>query len=1332
MHYEDKTFKTGSLLFENDSKFYNQFPTIYHLRKHLLESNSKEDIRLIYLALAHMIKYRGNFLYDGLTFNIKDDSKAIEYLNSSIESLNLITGEKIDFGNCKETLDKIILIFKNDFTISQKKDDLAELLNKNKNATIKNYIQLLAGGTIAVEKIISDDSIEFEEVKNIYFDDENFAQNIQTISDVYGDLSEKNKAIISALICLKDLYDFLLLKKLLNDSMYISDAMVKEYDNHQKQLKELKDYIKKNLRDKYNEVFRIYNPKIANYTSYVGSTIANKKLRVKHCDRDEFYKYIKGILGINKVINPDTITDPYLKKVYLSISDGSYLSRQNSSSSRLYPFQLNLDEMKIILKKQAEFYPSLKEEDNRYKIENNISLFDAINFTNSDKIISLLTFKIPYFVGPLNQNPNSKNTWVIFKGEKKEKIYPWNFDTMIDKDKCGEQFIQRMLNKCTYLHDQYCLPKNSILFSTYVVLNEINKLNINGKPISYDDKMGLINEVYHRFNKPSIKQIKDYLISRHNGEGEIIITTANDKELDNLTGNIKSYIDFKNIFKDKFSESNLDMYEDIIQDITIFEDKSMLEHVLTKKYKLTKEGVNKIKGLSYSGFSRLSKKLLSGFTVDAFDDNGEMIPTDSIINILRNTNLNLMEILNKDEYGFSIAIQIYNQNELDEYKGTSGIMNYIDDLYVSSAIKRTLIQSYKIIEEVERIIKAPLDEYYIECNRTNMAKKGKNNSRKYKILSMYKEAEEVAKNLGVKERLDAFTTKAKLLEEDKFKSDAIYLYFTQLGRDIYTGKDIELESLNDYDIDHIFPQSLVKDDSLNNRVLTLGKINSEKQDIYPIPYSKIAGNFDHVSFHKLLNKLGLISDVKFDRLTRSYELTDDEIYNFVSRQLIYTSQTEKALKDLILAFKKDRNNKTPLVVMSKAENVHDFREEFDIIKCREANDFHHAHDAYLNIMVGRTLNTYFGTKIEKIKYMHENGFTTNPLRVFMNNKEKTKKNILDKDGNLVWDYNNSIGIIKKNIFENHNIYVTTRTYIGNTLFAKITIKPHGEINDFAWPIKTNGNKAFLNTKVYGGYTDLSFGYYSLFESLDKNKEKIYTLCAIPTIIKDEKNIINYVSTRYKLNNPVKVLDKLKINTVLKCGGSKFCITGKTNMQYLVKNLTQSFFTYDDQAIIKKVVKLNKFVIGNNGLDTKTGLLKDEFVVKYNIDKNANEFVISKSKAGDGIRLMQNELDTLYSKILSHFNNNIFSFYSCYSMLNLFLNNDDEINKIHNLNMFSFSYLIGQLINLLECRRLTGDFEMIGGSPSTGTLLCPAKLPKGIKIVYESITGFYSKIVWENK
>lgn len=42
-----------------------QYPTIFHLRKDLAESSEKKDFRLIYLAMHHIIKYRGNFLYDG-------------------------------------------------------------------------------------------------------------------------------------------------------------------------------------------------------------------------------------------------------------------------------------------------------------------------------------------------------------------------------------------------------------------------------------------------------------------------------------------------------------------------------------------------------------------------------------------------------------------------------------------------------------------------------------------------------------------------------------------------------------------------------------------------------------------------------------------------------------------------------------------------------------------------------------------------------------------------------------------------------------------------------------------------------------------------------------------------------------------------------------------------------------------------------------------------------------------------------------------------------------------------------------------------------------------
>ena len=54
------------------------------------------------------------------------------------------------------------------------------------------------------------------------------------------------------------------------------------------------------------------------------------------------------------------------------------------------------------------------------------------------------------------------------------------------------------------------------------------------------------------------------------------------------------------------------------------------------------------------------------------------------------------------------------------------------------------------------------------------------------------------------------------------KSDKLYLYFTQFGKCMYTGENIDLGDLfnkNLYDIDHIYPQSKIKDDSLDNRVL---------------------------------------------------------------------------------------------------------------------------------------------------------------------------------------------------------------------------------------------------------------------------------------------------------------------------------------------------------------------------------------------------------------------------------------------------------------------------------------------------------------------------------
>lgn len=75
------------------------------------------------------------------------------------------------------------------------------------------------------------------------------------------------------------------------------------------------------------------------------------------------------------------------------------------------------------------------------------------------------------------------------------------------------------------------------------------------------------------------------------------------------------------------------------------------------------------------------------------------------------------------------------------------------------------------------------------------------------------------------------------LSDGQLRSDKLYLYYTQMGRSMYTGKPICLGSLMagaDYDIDHIYPRSATGDDSLDNRVLVERTENAKKGDHYPL------------------------------------------------------------------------------------------------------------------------------------------------------------------------------------------------------------------------------------------------------------------------------------------------------------------------------------------------------------------------------------------------------------------------------------------------------------------------------------------------------------------
>lgn len=1266
---EDKQLKNHYTFFNDsytDKEFFEKYETIYHLRKDLLDKDEKFDIRMLYLAIHHMIKYRGHFLYEG-KFNTKDTSKIKDNLIMINNMLNEIIVrfpdneeffQEIDYSIDKEKFfNRLEEILVNTKTKKDKKNELKELFNVEKNTFVNEVIiPLLTGSKVNLSNISLIKDEKHEKIE-LTLDEENLDEKIENAKKEINELS----SLFDSLYIVKEISDYYYLIKILGKNSYISEAMVNVYEKHNLDLKKLKKIIKEYASDKYYECFKKCDDKLNNYSKYVGYNNTNKNpKRFSHCSKEDFYKYIKGIL---KDINCEEA-----RNIENEIDNDNFLPRQNSSHNSSIPMQLNLMELEEILSKQSKYYSFLNESDGKY--------------TRIERIISIFKYHLPYYVGPLNTK--SERSWVI---RTNEKIYPWNYKEVIDFDETAKKFIERMQNKCTYLHgdNDYCLPKKSLLFSEYNCLQYLNNIKINGNNLDYQLKESLFNEVFLKNKKPTKRTIIDYIVSNYNCSKDELSSS-----LEEVPCDMSSYIKFKEIFKDDF-EKNKNMIEEIIKDITIFEDKELLAKRLHNEYNLDSEKVKEIKGLNYKGYSSLSRNLLEGLC-SVNKETGEVYGT--IIEIMRKTSLNLQQILYHPDYKFNELINDYNKENLKEETYT--VSEYIEEnLYVSPIMKRPLLQSCKIIEELQNIFPNDrIEKFYVECTRTNRAEKKRTNSRYNSIKELLKSCENDV-DLLRKFNIDINKLNEKLeSKKDDLRSDKLYFYFTQLGKSMYSLKDIDLNGLinGEFDIDHIYPQSLIKDDSLSNRVLVEKSYNQGvKKDKFLFETEGIITS-DTISFWNMLLRKKLITKEKYNRLTEK-EISEEKLNNFINRQLVATNQAVKGLIDVLKQYYNiDEKN----IIYSKSENVSEFRKKYDILKSRLANNYHHAHDAYLNVVVGGVIDKYY-RYYGVIKYndylrMQNNNITINPMKIF------EKDRIYGKS--IIWKKDEMLNIINKNVKKRFDISETTRTYISNEMFSKVTILParNGKV-----PVKNNS--LLENVEKYGGITSNKYSKYCLVETIDK-KGRNYILEAIPKI--NENNIEKYLKNNYKQKySSFKIINEnIKINTVILDKKRKYCITGNTGNNIYIRNSFDKNFSYNAIYIIHNIEKYNELV--NNG---------------YKCCDDSNIIITVNSKGMK--RVITNEdCNLVITEIMKNFEKNIFNYSVIEKVPKL-------LNKAISLDLETKAKLIIELLKLLRTNgKSCGNLESIGLAKSSGITSISNKLNGGVKIVEESVTGYYKKIIFE--
>lgn len=1273
LYYEDKSIDSKGSLFNDkewtDKKYHKTYPTIFHLIMDLINNDEKKDIRLVFLACNWLIKNRGHFIFEGQDLDVNE---SFEHLFVSLK--NILSEENYEIELNFDFNEAVSILSNSNFGISKKKENLKPLFGKSKFES--GIITLISGGKQDLSAMFENEEYKESDYNSLSFSESKFDDS----KDEYLDLLGDNFDLINKL---KEIYDASILEKMMSLSTlspdgkkYISSSKIASYEKHAQDLKLLKSFIKKYIPSKYSEVFRNKTIK-NNYVSYVKSSISSSE-RVKadkFTNKDDLYKYLKGIVSLAEDVNKDNDADFKDKAEFIKseMDKGNFLPKQRTGDNSVIPYQLKEIELKKILDNQSKYYDFLNKEED--------------GLTVKDKIISLLTFRIPYYVGPLNPSHNSskENSWVVRK--ESGKVTPWNFEDKIDIEKSRELFIDTKLNTCSYIKDEIVLPKNSLLYREYMVLNELNNLKINGELVDDDLKKKIYEELFKNYKKVTQKRTIEFIKKVKNTTEDIVLTGIDG----DFKQNLASYIDIKKIIGDKIEEDKYKIAsENIIKDISLYgDDKKYLGRKIRRDYKdiFTDEEIKKLKNLRYSDWGRFSKKLLNGISFT----NKETGETDTVIGFMRNYSLNYMELMSKR---FTLLDEI---DKIDKLFITDEKFSYsmLDDLYLSPSVKRMLWQSLQIVEEIKSIKKNDPAKIFVEMARGSDGS-GPKDSRKKALLEFYKaNKKDIINEIGK----DDYDYKLKNIEERNdadFRWDNLYLYYTQLGKCMYSLEDIDLDDLksqNIYDQDHIYPKSKLYDDSIENRVLVKKDLNLKKGNNYPIDNSVIPDTLRPKleRFWKILYDKGLIGNKKYSRLIRKTAFTDDELAGFIERQMVETRQATKEIANLLKRTCQDSE-----VVYVKAGNVSIFRQKFDIIKSRAVNDYHHAHDAYLNIVVGNIYDTKF-TKDPR-------NFIKKDKSARYYNLEKLFEYDVERNGYIAWKANDeetgkpgSIANVKKNI-NNRNILFTRMSYEGKGELFKVNLLRKGNGQNSQ---KENSPKSDIIK--YGGYDSASSAYFAIVEHKDK-KGKIYKTIETITLVDAKK--ISDKNTNFTLVDclekqgllePKVLFDKIKLNSFVKIDGFYYHLTGRTQGRIM---MTPAIQLRLKENFVKYIKLLEKFSL------RKKNNAKAKIVVADNISVEKNL--------------------SLYDELINKLDYSIYKFRNNNQADNL----KKWRNKFKNLSIEDQCFILLQVLLLFQNFNNGINLVLFGGGNSSGTCKKTNNLSnyEEFKLINQSITGLFENEV----
>ena len=829
--------------------------------------------------------------------------------------------------------------------------------------------------------------------------------------------------------------------------------------------------------------------------------------------------------------------------------------------------------------------------------------------------------------GPGWANPQSP--WSVEYDENHQPIgHIWDqkisfCPISLSKNQGDENKAQKRLNQF------YFIAELSSLVSQLVYTK------LDGHNLNYQQILTILNKSIFEDKEVTIQNIAKWLNRNENDFSNYPLNRERIKDNFEKNKKLRKYFAKKNGIINKVTNFNI---SDLFESLVLIDEKRfefILQYWEDQKDKSNKKDKTVLNNSNFNKSLESAKKVFENINLD-FEINYEKFVNfndvnESDLNGTRGFGFNaykeyLDEFFNRSNNSIKLfdSFNVHFKNEIkdaEKYKyellDTAKFLPlkmFKKQEFLSPNVKNTLQESIRVINNILRRYiyknKWILQSIILETTWDSENLKNSINSKeRKKEIAQYQSFMEKS-HQDAKEKLKEYNLSTSDTNKRKY-----FLWKEQDSKDFYSGKVLELKDIDKWQIDHIIPESLSFNSNLENLVITVR--NEEKGKRTPFEFlGSEFGKLKNTLWKPLLNSdddkdkeetkkdgktkipaiLRRIRKQKFKYLT--IQKLEDEILGFINSNLSETTYAIRKLKDGLVFFMKNFNQKFP---KSENEIIYDalkdchirtisgshsqkFRKwmQFEIKDRKIAT--HHAHDATI---------IAFYSSLEKVdnwyKWMKEND-----LKVYYANKSNQKEN------EYKWiDFN-----YLKGIFSNPNnqfkekindapFYYSFKPYKLdqklNNQFYKQPLEKQWEI------IKSIKPKQIFANENFNGY-----------QIIDNKKHQVVYLNLL-----DETKTKNIFELFYQLHN--------------------YIIEGKTIEQYCKENKVLT-----NHDLFEELYKLlDKDLLSKTYDENKKILKKDFNIFKIVNDKLKSDLSVFANLIESETKIQLNKLDNLeeYLKLL---------------------------------------------------------------------------------------------------